>query len=135
MIYILNLLALLTTPVSQAYADFNCYNSIVLKSPLTLSVDKYDLPIMSGPLTSCVGEFADYKPTSKNYSGWQKVIAINSACNGWEHGLFDQKRAIDFLLISPAVLAGKNGFIQISFQNLSEYGSPWIKTFLKCIKQ
>lgn len=132
LIFILSMVVVIQ---AQSFDKFECVNESILDEPLVLVHDG-DQWWFQSSTGQCLGEFVEYQPTSQNYQGWMKLSSSvqSKDCSSVGFGLFHQERLLHWVLLSPPVLAGQKGFVQIAFENLSDYGPDAIKSFLLCRK-
>ncbi len=112
--------------------QLECFNPRILES--TLSVEKLEGTwILSSQSGRCETQIVDLDINSKNYENWLGLQSVDSKiCLNIGRALFGQDRKLFGVEISPSVQEGKQGFLKLKFENLSEYGPESIKTFLKC---
>lgn len=130
---------MLFVPLHMAVAstDVVCFNKDLLKSSLNISLDSSGAVLAAGS-QSCSAGYVPYNPRSPKYFGWIR-IEPTSSCKDLEKALIkldtgdDEASEIHWLSISQEVQAGKEGFVQLGYENQWDPGAGGtVNAYLKC---
>lgn len=131
---------LLALSVNAATVNLACFNKNAIGPlPLFISLDTTNGAVLTAKNQTCNMQSIPYNPRSSKYNGWIRTGASSPFCQNLGAVIFNPSRIshqgihIYWVSYSPETQAGKEGWVQLGYENDADPGAgAEAKSMLRC---